>query len=646
MKKIVLLEFYDEFAEFQEYIRSNGLDITEFSLVVLHLKLQAQLKKAGIKFSNTLPYLRNDSFERILLKFDGIRKYIEDNFDFEDEKGVSAAYKAELLHYIELLVNYIGGILEILQNIYNEDKDIELYACSKNYMSNSVLISEDKIMGLLVEKFATKKNIGFHMFGADGNQDTKIQPIDLTPQKQSPVYLFFLNLLKFYSRLFYKARIFIPSTAYGFKKLLREIKRRNKGLLFITSYDIEGMKWYKSYGGLISGIFSGKFFIDMNALPHDECTGEQNVLREKVDLLLMGMPENLYDFCGIDCRDIIKSKVKAAITEHLCMMVQRSHQIFNLVKKFDVRMFMSPLGRGVWHITAELLKKMGKVSLFISHGTHPVPTNQYHEISIFNMCRGFMLGDYSHVAVSTPVQEAHLHYFKDKYKWVKNTEVKSGPLIFANLNGVDRAGQKKMLGVSPDEVILTHATSTKIRGSERYYFLETPDELFAGLSDIVDAVNKMQNTRLIIRIHPGFYLSDEEIRTLLPPSDKYIINRTGPFIDVLGATDILISYSSTTIDEALLNNIPVLLYDRWNRYNHFQTRIFENSESEDILPVCYVNKAEKLGQALNFMLGKKMMAKPKHGNMDFHRYKYPVDYSEDFFRFIGETLNAEGGGGK
>ena len=103
-------------------------------------------------------------------------------------------------------------------------------------------------------------------------------------------------------------------------------------MLFITPYDTEGIKWYKRYGGLISGIFIGKFFIDMNALPHDECTNEQNVLREKVDLLLIGMLENLYDFCGIDCRDIIKSKVKTAITEHLCMMVQRSHQIFNLVK--------------------------------------------------------------------------------------------------------------------------------------------------------------------------------------------------------------------------------------------------------------------------------------------------------------------------
>ena len=301
---------------------------------------------------------------------------------------------------------------------------------------------------------------------------------------------------------------------------------------------------------------------------------------------------------------------------------------------------MSPFGRGIWYITAELLKKMGKVSLFISHGTHSVPTNQYHEISIFNMCRGFMLGDYSHVAVSTPVQEAHLRHFKDKYKWIKNTEVKSGPLIFANLNGMDRSVQKKMLGFSPDEVVLTHATSTKGRGSERYYFLETPDELFAGLSNIVDAVNKMQNTRLIIRIHPGFYLSDEDIRTLLPPSDKYIINRTGPFIDVLAATDILISYSSTTIDEALLNRIPVLLYDKWDRYNHFQTEVYNNGKQTDIFPVCYVNNKDKLDDAINFMLNKTKNTKKE--DMDISKYKYMEDYRDNFFNFIDESLKTKG----
>lgn len=91
-----------------------------------------------------------------------------------------------------------------------------------------------------------------------------------------------------------------------------------------------------------------------------------------------------------------------------------------------------------------------------------------------------------------------------------------------------------------------------------------------------------------------------------------------------------------------MNKIPVLLYDKWDRYNHFQTGIFENSESEDIFPVCYVNKTEKLEEALNFMLGEKMTVKPE--DMDLHRYKYTVDYSKNFFRFIRETLNAEGGG--
>ena len=642
MEKIVLLEFYEEFSEFQKYIRSKGLDISEFSLVALNLKLQAHLKKSGIKFSNTLPFFGNASIERILLKFDDINKYINENFDFQDANGVRNAYKAELLHYLELIVNYIGWILEILINIYNTNKNIELYACAKKHISSSVLISNDRILGMLVEKFAIRNNLKFHLFGQEMQNDTKIPSGDETSKKNSQIYLFFFKLLKFYLKLFYKTRMLIPTTGYGFKKLLSGIKMRNRGLLFIIPYNIEDIKWYKIYGGLLTGILNGKAFIDINAFSDNRCTDEQNAIRRKVTLLLEAVPAGLYDFCGIDCSSIIRNKVKIAVTEHLCRMVRKSHQLFNLVKQFDISMFMSPFGRDISYIAAELLKKMGKVSMFISNGTHPVPINQYHEISIFNMCRGFMLGDYSHVAVGTPVHEAHLHYFKAKYKWIKNVEVKTGPLIFANLNGINRSAQKRKLGLSQDEVILTHATSTKIRGSERYYFLETPDELFTGLSDIIDTVNMMKNTRLIIRIHPGFYLSDEEVIMLLPASNKYIINRKGPFTDVLAATDILISYSSTTIDEALLNRIPVLLYDKWNRYNHFQTGIYENPESENILPVCYVNNKKKLGEALDFMIKKTVDVKAE--DMDLRKYKYQVDYTEAFYRFIGETFNAEGGG--
>ena len=287
-------------------------------------------------------------------------------------------------------------------------------------------------------------------------------------------------------------------------------------------------------------------------------------------------------------------------------------------------------------IAGELSRRMGIKSLFVSHGAHPVPVDQYHEMELINLCRVFMLSDYTHVALSTPVQEEHLHYFKKNIYGSTILKSGRGRSSLPISAGRTRSSAKRRLGLEPDEIVLTHATTTKARHGERYYFLETFDELFYSLSDIIESVEKLEGVRLIVRIHPGFYLSDEEIRTLLPPSDKYIINRTGLFIDVLAATDILISYSSTTIDEALLNKIPVLLYDRWNRYSHFKTASYDNPKSPDIFPVCYVDKREKLYAALDCMIEK--TRETQKDDIDVSKYCYNEDYSENFYKFIEESV--------
>jgi len=297
---------------------------------------------------------------------------------------------------------------------------------------------------------------------------------------------------------------------------------------------------------------------------------------------------------------------------------------------------MSYIGLGIMAVAGELARVMKKKSLFISHGTHPVPIDSYHELELNNLCRTFMLGDYTHVALCTPVQEAHLRYFKDKYGDIDNEEIKTGPLIFTSVNDKDKALYKKHLGILPDCTVITHAVSTKARHGERFYFLETLDEFLSGLVDVVDVVNKLDNVKLIIRIHPGFYLNDEEIRTLLPVSERYIIHRKGQFSQVLEATDVLISYSSTTIDEALINRVPVLLYDKWNRYNHFKTGIFENDSSEDIFPLCYVNSTNKLQPALKFMLEK--IKSSNRQDIKMQRYCYSDDYRENFYSFIQKSL--------
>lgn len=638
MKKVVLLEFIEEFEEFQSFVKDKQLDISDFLIIALEYKLQTHLKKLGIDFKNTLPYFGNDSYKRILLKFDDIRTYVGENFNFADDNGVRNAYLAEVQHYLELMFNYIAKVLEILQSIYKENGSIELYTCKKKYISGSIFIFNDRFLGLLVEKFAKKNNIGFYLFGdTEEHEETNFQG---TQEKKSIIYSFSLNVLKAYFKVFNKTSIIIPTLSYGFKGLINEIKIRNPNVSFITLNNDKKLKLYERYGGLILGLFSGIFFVDISRVQNRVSSIEQDSVTDKITKLFNTESGDVFTYYGIDFRAVIKHKV-SIFARHLGEMIAWSHKLKYLTRKFNIEMLISPFGRGLWYIAAELLPKIGKPSLFISHGTHPVPINQYHEISIFNMCRGFMLGDYSHVALGTPVQEAHLQYFKDKYEWIRNKEIKTVPLIFADLTEIDKLKNKTSLGFLPHERVIVHAVSLKWRGTERYYFLETMDEYLSGLADIVSAVNKIDNARLIIRLHPGFDLSNEELQFFLPESNRYIISKSGQFKDVLSVSDMLISYSSTVIDEALINKIPVLLYDKWDRYNHFQTEVYNNGKQTDIFPVCYVNNKDKLGDAINFMLNK--IKNTKKEDMDISKYKYMEDYRDNFFNFIDESLKTKGG---
>ncbi|MCP4265459.1 MAG: hypothetical protein GY777_07780 [Candidatus Brocadiaceae bacterium] len=641
MNKIVLIEFIDEFEMFREFVHKNGLKLNEFTIVAIDCKLEAYLLNSGIDFRNPLNYLSDDYYKRILLKFEGIRTYIEENFDFTDENGLSCAYLTELQYFIELIFNYIAKVLEILQGIYNKDDRIELFACTTYHVSKSVVIEDDRFLGSIVEQFAKTKNIKFNSFGSfeisnNGSTSTKRR------DGNSIISYMLFSIFKYYLKIFNKVTILIPTKTYGFNKLVYKIRRKYSNVVFISFFSKKGTKWYHRYVGIMMGLFSGHAYVDIDVIRSDVNLHERDILRNKIVTLFSNSASgDVFEYCGINFSNIMTDKIQVALTGHLSEMVSCSYRLQKFVELLDVKLLISPTGRGLWHIAGELLSKTGIPALFVSHGTHPVPTNQYHEISIFNSCRGFMLGSYSHIGLSTPVQEAHLHYFKDKYKCIQNQEIKMGPLIFANVNGTDKIKHRSKLHLLPDERVIIHAVSTGGRINQRYYFLETHEEIFSSLSDIVDVVDKNEKMRLIIRVHPGFYLTDDEIKILLPESNKFIINREGPFSEALAASDILISYSSTTIDEALLNRVPVLLYDKWNRYNHFQTGIYDNPQSPDIFPVCYVNNKDKLKGALDFILEKEDSVNKE--DIDVARYKYRQDYEDNFYKFVEESLNQKGG---
>jgi len=123
---------------------------------------------------------------------------------------------------------------------------------------------------------------------------------------------------------------------------------------------------------------------------------------------------------------------------------------------------------------------------------------------------------------------------------------------------------------------------------------ETPQEYITAIRDLALAVECIPDTVLIVKFRPTSDISLDDIKTLVPFSDKVILMAEGSFSETLGMADLLVSYSSTTIEEALQNRVPVLLYGGGGRYQHVSGREIRAGDDVALSAVYHVKNAEDL----------------------------------------------------
>ncbi len=84
--------------------------------------------------------------------------------------------------------------------------------------------------------------------------------------------------------------------------------------------------------------------------------------------------------------------------------------------------------------------------------------------------------------------------------------------------------------------------------------------------------NFFRNYRFKIQLHPSIY----HLKNLLEKKFKNLIFEKSNLEKNLSESFLVISFSSTVIEDAILSNLPVILYDRHNRYRHYKSKKFEN----------------------------------------------------------------------
>ena len=368
------------------------------------------------------------------------------------------------------------------------------------------------------------------------------------PLKQSKVLyprLYRLINYLFIGLLSKKQSIWITGLGYGMNDLIEHLKDENPNVKIITLSKVdEEQSCLRYMKKMIKVVIHKKNDINIIAL-HD-LNKSANVSTNKLDLINDPIIQNVLDTITLLIEDIV------VYTESLV------NSISDLIKR------TKPLAYLAYHmrwmegaVLGDAAKRNGVKSILISHGSHPHCSDISARYEHKELAQGLLT---SALATDTVIQSKCAE--KTAYEFMPNlTRQAFQPMMW---------GYNKIRKIPRDNNqirTILHAGTYKYLG-QRPWIYETSNEFLKGLKLLVEAVSDLDNTRLVIRVRPNLECSVESLRKLLHLSSNIEIKTGGKFLDDLSQADLLISYSSTTIEEALYARKPVGLFGGSNRYRH------------------------------------------------------------------------------
>ena len=268
-------------------------------------------------------------------------------------------------------------------------------------------------------------------------------------------------------------------------------------------------------------------------------------------------------------------------------------------------LFLAQHALGFHGLVGEFTKHEDILSILITHGSHVRQTNKFSRLGWDELNKILINAKFTFSAMQTPLA---YEYFKNE----KNQ--KSKPLITSSLifglnkakNNQNFPSRKTLYKKQSKKFIFLHAGTPKEWNYFRPIIYETLDEYIQNLIDIIDAVKNIKNSFLAIRFRETKTLKLRELEELLPKDKCYQIFTDKTLFDYIMNSDFLISYSSTSIEESLINKKPVILYNPKNHYSHLigtqlsENKLFENS-SDNLLPIFNINNKKDLFFGLHYI---------------------------------------------
>ena len=365
---------------------------------------------------------------------------------------------------------------------------------------------------------------------------------------------FLLNIVNsFVTKLIKNKKIvWISGINYNFDKLIHKIHNKNTKVIFVSidrysKYSL--IRSFKNLYTILNPLIKLKY-ISLNVSLSEKF---------KIDSELS---KNLLE---IDFNEIhnVKEFILSNLIQSVKYIEELKLNLKNILNQINSKCFITyELKNSENSVLGNLAYEKNIPVFLISHGTHTLQDKEIAKNESYNNSKGLLFSKFaSKSIIQSKLALECLENYSDNFKYLK-----SMPVTWS----IDE--EIRYTNIKNNKLFtILHASTPKPIGV-RPIIYENLKQYIDNLTKIIDTVNDINaekdNIRIIIRARNMPDCSFETLCNLLPKSKNVLIRKNGKFLDDLNISNLLISYSSTTIEESLYAKVPVLLFDLNDTYKH------------------------------------------------------------------------------
>lgn len=592
--------------------------------IALHPSAAVELSRRGLPFQNTLSLFGKNGHEKTLKKSQKIVESLRPFLKNIKANDINQAFEKTWVVYFRIYLNNLLAILHII---------------------NSAVESYNPRRFIVIKNENEKHNTLFEII-QDYAKSNSIE-IECIYKKSKNNLLnknFFLNF-KWLNNLIFNFQLHLLSIIINKRSNFLVLSDANNMPRFIgrlSQYFDDYFPIYlsaqnKTIKIRLLEMFRGQTFTFL-------CT-PKNISANSIEsfqIIYNGCTSKISDYMDeanddfnihmVDIRNpiikFINNRLKENMTELYGEIISLK-KVLALVKPKSV---FSQHSLGIGYALGEICSKEDIPGLLITHGTHtpqkdPLPSYEWsvHAHQIFNSM-------YPFVALQSPLAKK----FFLSQKEVFSKTIETGPICFAEKNNntlKKNVIRQRLFGQNNlKKKIILHAGSPRGWKFYRPWVYETIDEYINNINTTIKAVEEISGIFLCIRFRPQRELSLEEFKNSLLNSNCYGVYTDGSFDEFLESADLLMSYSSTTIEEALFFKMPVLQFDPDAKYEHIQGQKLSSNGVNKVSTIYSVLSESDLLPALKWW--QKNHTDDINKTLDWNQYIFANDDNMEWLKLM------------